>query len=103
MIIHNESKVTARRTYQFYSKFKRNLKGFTSQKFSKMKKKKYFKLFKGQEELERKILLVFSEVSADYMTEDHMQEQHVTDHIVEDHDLQYHVITEDHLEDHSEG
>ncbi len=27
----------------------------------------------------------------------------MTDHIVEDHDLQYHVTTEDHMEDHPEG
>ncbi len=49
------------------------------------------------------MLLAFMKLLAGHMTEDHMQEQYVTDHVVEDHDLQYHVITEDHLEDHSEG
>ncbi len=26
----------------------------------------------------------------------------MTDYVIEDHDLQYHVITEDHMKDHSE-
>ena len=47
-------------------------------------------------------VLVFSELSAGYVTEDHVQRQHVTDHVVEDHDLQYHVTIKDHVEDHSE-
>jgi len=32
-----------------------------------------------------------------------MQRQHMTNHVVENHDLQYHVITEDHVKDHSDG
>jgi len=38
-----------------------------------MKKKKFSELLKRQEELERKILLAFLELSAGYVTEDHMQ------------------------------
>ncbi len=98
--MHNESKVAARRTYQFYSKFKGNWKGLTSRKFFKIKKEKYFELLKGREELERKILLAFLELSADHMIEDHVQEQYMTDHIVKDYDLQNHVTTENHMKDH---
>ncbi len=73
LTIHNKSKVAARRIYQFYLKFKEDWKEFTSQKLSKMRKKKYSELLKGWEELERKILLAFSELLAGYMTEDHVQ------------------------------
>ncbi len=64
-----------------------------------MKKEKYAELFKRQEELKRKILLAFSELSAGHVTEDHVQEQHVINHVVEDHYLQYHVTIEDQVED----
>ncbi len=37
-----------------------------------MKKEKYFKLFKGREELEKEILLAFSELSAGHVTEDQL-------------------------------
>ena len=83
--MHNKSKIAARRTYQFYSKFKGNWKGFTSRKFFKMKKKRYSELLKGREELEREILLTFSKLLAGHVTEDHVQEHHVTDHVVGDH------------------
>jgi len=47
--------------------------------------------------------LVFSEILANHVTEDHVQEQQVTDHIVENYNLQHHITTEDHVEDHPEG
>jgi len=37
-----------------------------------MRKKKYSEFFKRREELERKILLAFSELSAGHMSKDHM-------------------------------
>jgi len=49
-------------------------------------KKKYSELLKKQEELERKILLVFTELLTDHITKDHVKEQHVTNHVVKDHD-----------------
>ena len=47
LIIHNKSKIAVKRTYQFYLKFKGDQKGLLSQKFSKIRKEKYFKLLKG--------------------------------------------------------
>ncbi len=68
-----------------------------------MRKEKFSKLLKRQEELEREILLAFLELSAKYVTENYVQGQHVTDYVVENHDLQYHVITENLMKDHSKG
>ncbi len=45
-------------------------------------------------------MLAFSKLSAGHVTENYEQEQYVTDHSIEDYDLQYHVITEDHVKDH---
>ncbi len=86
LTIHNKSKVAARRIYQFYSKFKGDWKGPTSWKFSKMKKEKFSELLKKWEELEREILLAFSELSAGHMTEDHVIEQYMIDHIIKDYE-----------------
>ena len=44
-------------------------------------------------------MLAFLELSAGYV-EDHVQEQYMIDHIVENYDLQYHITTVDHVEDH---
>ena len=55
-------------------------------KILKNEKRKFSKLLKGREEVEKKILLVFLELSAGHITENHVQEQYVTDYIVENHD-----------------
>ena len=67
-----------------------------------MKKKKFSELLKGQEELEKKILLAFSELLADHMTKNHIQKEYVINHVIEDYDLQYYVTTKDHVKDHPE-
>jgi len=72
LTIYNESKIAARRIYQFYSKFKGNWKEFLPRKFFKIRKKKYSKLLKGQEELEREILLAFLELLVGHVTENHV-------------------------------
>ena len=51
-----------------------------------MKKIKFLDLFKGREEIEREILLTFSNLNQDYMTEDYIDGQHVIwNFIIEDH------------------
>src|SRR6266540_7095169 len=58
--LHQETKVLARRMYQYYSKIKGDWDGPSLRKLGKMRKEKFGDLLKGREELEREILLAFS-------------------------------------------
>ena len=92
MVMHKETQIAVRRTYQYYSKIKGDWDGSSSRQFSKMKKSKFLDLLKGREELEREILLIFSTLNQDHVTEDHADGWHVTKniHVEEDHvDEQY--------------
>ncbi len=60
MIMHKETQITARRTYQYYSKIKGDWDRPSPRQLSKMKKSKFLDLLKGREEIKRKILLTFS-------------------------------------------
>ena len=44
--LHQETKVSARRTYQYYSKIKGDWDGLSPRKFGKMRKKKFWDLLK---------------------------------------------------------
>ena len=59
LVIYKKTQIAARRTYQYYSKIKGNWNRPSSRQFSKMKKSKFLDLLKGQEEIEREILLTF--------------------------------------------
>ena len=92
MVMHKEIQIAAQRTYQYYSKIKGDWDGPSSRQLSKMKKSKFLNLFKGQEEIEREILLTFSTLNQDHVTEDHADGRHVTENITaEDHDNRHHV------------
>ena len=45
--LHQETKVSARRTYQYYSKIKGDWDGPSSRKLRKMRKEKFGDLLKG--------------------------------------------------------
>src|SRR6266542_5742493 len=70
-----------------------------------MKKSKFLNLFKGQEKIERKILLTFLTLNQDHVTEDHADERHVTKniHVKEDHVDGQHVTWNFNSEDHVDG
>src|SRR6266542_1880640 len=71
MVMHKETQIAARRTYQYYSKIKGDWDGLSPRQLSKMKKSKFLDLLKGREEIERKILLTFLTLNQDHVTEDH--------------------------------
>src|SRR6266511_5414824 len=71
LVMHKETQIAARRTYQYYSKIKGDWDGPSLRQFSKMKKSKFLDLLKGREEIERDILLTFSNLKQDQVTEDH--------------------------------
>src|SRR6266542_1057920 len=70
-----------------------------------MKKSKFLDLLKGQEEIEREILLTFSTLNQDHVTKDHANRQYVTKniHVEEDHVDGQHVIWNFNSEDHVDG
>src|SRR6266545_2808793 len=78
--LHQETKVSARRTYQYYSKIKGDWDGPSSRKLGKMKKEKFWDLLKGREELERKMLLEFSNEVQSHVMEDHEEIEHMICH-----------------------
>src|SRR6266498_2418852 len=84
--LHQETKVSAQRTYQYYSKIKEDWDGPSPRQFSKMKKSKFLDLLKGREEIEREILLIFSTLNQDHVTEDHADGWHVTKNTYEEED-----------------
>src|SRR6266498_2952847 len=69
--LHQEIKVSARRTYQYYSKIKGDWDGPSPRKLGKMRKEKFEDLLKGREELEREILLAFSNEVQNHMMKSH--------------------------------
>jgi len=69
--MHKETQIAAWRTYQYYLKVKEDWDGSSPRQLSKMKKSKFLDLLKGRKEIEREILLTFSILNQDYMTEDH--------------------------------
>src|SRR6266542_2011872 len=71
LIMHKKTQIAARRTYQYYSKIKGDWDGSSPRQFSKMKKLKFLDLLKGREEIEREILLTFSTLNQDHLTEDY--------------------------------
>ena len=87
LVMHKETQIAARRTYQYYSKIKGDWDRPSSRQFSKMKKLKFLDLLKGREEIEREILLTFLTINQDHVTEDHADRQHVikNTHVEEDH------------------
>ncbi len=105
LIMHKKIQIAARRMYQYYLKIKGDWDGPSSWQLSKMKKSKFLDLLKGQEEIEREILLTFSTLNQDHVTEDHADEWHVTKntHVEEDHVDGQHVIWNFNSEDHADG
>src|SRR6266536_2236767 len=78
--LHQETKVSARRTYQYYSKIKGDWDGPSPRKLGKMRKEKFWDLLKGREELEREILLAFSSEIQSHVMEGHMKMEHIICH-----------------------
>ena len=101
--MHKETQIAARRTYQYYSKIKGDWDGPSPRQFSKMKKSKFLDLLKGRKEIEREILLTFSTLTQDHVTEDHADGQHVTwNYNSEDHVDGRHVTEDITAEDHGD-
>jgi len=100
--MHKKTQIVAWRTYQYYSKIKGDCDGPSPRQLSKMKKSKFLDLLKGREEIERKILLIFSTLNQDYVMEDHVDGWHVTKntHVEKDHVDGQHVTWNFNLEDH---
>src|SRR6266540_6169437 len=71
--LHQETKVSAQRTYQYYSKIKGDWDGSSPRKLGKMRKEKFWDLLKGREELEKEILLTFSNEVQNYVMEEHKE------------------------------
>src|SRR6266540_7169002 len=105
MVMHKETQIAARRTYQYYFKIKGDWDGPSSRQLSKMKKLKFLDLLKGREEIERKILLTFSTLNQDHVMEDHTNGRHVTKntYVEEDHADGQHVTWNFSSEVHADG
>src|SRR6266540_3589744 len=101
IVMHKETQIAARRTYQYYSKIKGDWDGPSLRQLSKMKKSKFLDLLKGREEIEREILLTFLTLNQDHVTEDHADGRHVTEntHVTEDHADGRHVTENTHEEE----
>ena len=78
--MHKETKVSAQRTYQYYSKIKGDWDGSSPRKFRKMRKEKFWDLLKEREELEKEILLAFSNEVQSHVIEDHEEIEHMICH-----------------------
>src|SRR6266540_6729657 len=78
--MHQKTKVSARRTYQYYSKIKGDWDGPSSRKLEKIRKEKFWDLLKGQEELEKEILLAFSNEIQSHVIEGHEEIEHMICH-----------------------
>src|SRR6266542_617861 len=77
---HKETKILARRTYQYYSKIKGDWDGPSPRKLGKMRKEKFWDLLKEREELEREILLAFSNEVQSHVMEGHEEMEHMICH-----------------------
>src|SRR6266536_6521885 len=75
--LHQETKVSAQRTYQYYSKIKGDWDGPLPRKLEKMRKEKFWDLLKGREKLEREILLAFSNEVQSHMMEGHEEMEYM--------------------------
>ncbi len=82
-----KTQIAAWRTYQYYLKIKGNWDRLSFQQLLKMKKLKFLNLLKRREKIKRKILLTFSNLDQNHMTEDYVNEQYMTknNHMKEDH------------------
>src|SRR6266545_3506148 len=78
--LHQETKVSARRTYQYYSKIKGDWDGPSPRKLEKMRKEKFWDLLKGREELEREILLAFLDEVQSHVMEGHVEMEYMICH-----------------------
>src|SRR6266540_189356 len=87
LVMHKKTQIAARRTYQYYLKIKGDWDRPSPRQLSKMKKSKFLDLLKEREEIKREILLTFSTLNQDYVTEDHANGRHVTKntHVEENH------------------
>src|SRR6266498_2346241 len=87
LVMYKETQIAARRMYQYYSKIKRNWDGPSPRQLLKIKKSKFLDLFKRREEIEREILLTFSALNQNHVTEDYTDRRHVTKntHVKKDH------------------
>ena len=72
--------MSARRTYQYYSKIKGDWDGPLPRKLEKMRKEKFWDLLKRREELEREILLAFSNEVQSHVMEGHEEIEHMICH-----------------------
>src|SRR6266536_5770132 len=75
--LHQKTKVSARRIYQYYSKIKEDWDGPSPRKLGKIRKEKFWDLLKGREELEREILLAFSNEVQSYVMEGHEEMEYM--------------------------
>src|SRR6266540_3406660 len=78
--MHKETKVSARRTYQYYSKIKGDWDGPSPRKLEKIRKEKFWNLLKKREELEREILLAFLNEVQSHVMEGHEEIEHMICH-----------------------
>ena len=77
LVMHKEIQIAAWRAYQYYSKVKKDWDRPSPRQLSKMKKLKFLDLLKGREELEREILLAFSNEVQSHMMEGHEEMEHM--------------------------
>ena len=87
LIMHKETQIAARRTYQYYLKIKGDWDGPSLWQLSKMKKSKFLDFLKRWEEIKREILLTFSTLNQEHVTEDYADRWHVikNTHVKKDH------------------
>src|SRR6266542_39728 len=78
--MHKETKVSARRMYQYYSKIKGDWNGPLPRKLRKIRKEKFWNLLNGREELEREILLAFLSEVQSHVMEGHEDMKHMICH-----------------------
>src|SRR6266540_665668 len=100
--MHKKIQIAARRTYQYYSKIKRDWDRPSPQQLTKMKKSKFLNLLKGREEIERKILLTFLTLNQDHVIKDHTDGWHMikNTHVKENHVDGQHVTWNFNSKDH---
>src|SRR6266498_4621665 len=78
--MQKKTKILAKRTYQYYSKIREDWDGPSPRKLGKIRKEKFWDLLKGREELEREILLAFSNEVQSHVIEDHEEIEHMICH-----------------------
>ncbi len=85
--MHKKIQIAAWKIYQYYSKIKENWNEPSSWQLLKIKRTKFLDLIKGWKEIEKEILLTFSNLNHNHMTKDHIDRWYVSknNHIKEDH------------------